>query len=201
MFNRGSVQTSAHKLTAPQLDAFTLAMRLAAALDRAEVPYAIGGALAYGLWGDPRGTHDVDINLFVDHEELNSALDALELAGVELDRHAAREADRQGDVIIGWHSGMRVDLFTPSIPFSWEAMRKTVRIKSALGEAAYLSAESIAVFKLLFFRPKDLLDVEKLIEVQGEDLDLAYIRDWIVEMMGEDNERTVALDNLIRQRG
>ena len=123
------------------------------------------------------------------------------MAGVELDRQAAHEADRQGDVIIGWHSGLRIDLFTPSIPFSWEAMQKTVRVRSALGEAAYLSAESIAIFKLMFFRPKDLLDVEKLIEVQGDELDLVYIRGWIVEMMGEDNERTVALDNLIRQRG
>ena len=175
-------------------------MHLAAALDQADVPYAIGGALAFGLWGDPRGTHDVDINLFIDHDALDGALDVLESAGVELDRQAAHEADRRGDVIIGWHSGLRVDFFTPSIPFSWEAMQKTVRVESALGEAAYLSAESIAVFKLMFFRPKDLLDVEKLIEVQGKSLDLAYIRDWIVEMMGEVDERTVALDKLIRDR-
>lgn len=187
-------------MTAPELDAFTLAMRLAAVLDREEVPYAIGGALAFGLWGDPRGTHDVDINLFIDHDALDGALDVLESAGVELDRQAALEADRQGDVFIGWHSGLRVDLFTPSIPFSWEAMQKTVRVQSPLGEAAFLSAESIAVFKLMFFRPKDLLDVEKLIEVQGESLDLAYIRDWIVKMMGEVDERTVALDKLIRHR-
>lgn len=34
-------------------DAFTLAARLAAALDTAGVPYAIGGAIAYGIWAIP----------------------------------------------------------------------------------------------------------------------------------------------------
>jgi hypothetical protein len=51
---------------------------------------------------------------------------------------------------------------------------------------------------MLFFRPKDLLDVEKLIAIQGADLDVAYIRRWVVDMMGEDDERTRALDDLIR---
>ena len=185
------------KLTEPDLDAFTLALRLASSLDGAGIPYAIGGALAFGLWGDPRGTHDVDINLFVSHEELDRALDVLESAGLQIDRQAAHEADQGGDVIIGWCSGMRVDLFTPSIPFAWEAMSRVVRVTSPQGEAAYLSAESIAVFKLMFFRPKDLLDVEKLIEVQGDSLDLQYIRSSLVAMMGEDDERTKALDALI----
>ncbi|MDZ7685701.1 MAG: hypothetical protein U5O39_12380 [Gammaproteobacteria bacterium] len=36
-----------------ELDAYALAMRLAAALDDHRIPYAIGGAHAYGLWGDP----------------------------------------------------------------------------------------------------------------------------------------------------
>jgi hypothetical protein len=186
-------------LTLYDQDAFTLAMRLAAALDAAEVPYALGGAIAFGLWGDPRGTHDVDINLFVERDGFEAALDVLQTAGLEIDRAAAREADRAGDVIVGKCEGLRVDLFTPSIPFAWEAMRTRVRVKGPLGEATYLSAESIAVFKLLFFRGKDQLDVEKLIAVQGKDLDCAYIRSWLVQMMGEDDERVVALDRFVRQ--
>ena len=44
----------------------------------------------------------------------------------------------------------------------------------------------------MFFRAKDQLDLEKLIEVQGQDLDVVYVRRWIVDMMGEDDERTKA---------
>ena len=178
-------------------DAFSIAQTLSAALDEHEIPYAIGGAIAYGLWGDPRGTHDVDINLFVDHQGLDAALDALEAAGVALDRAAARRADLQGDAILGWYEGMRVDLFTPSIPFAWEAMRTRVRMAGPGGEAAYLSAEATAVFKLLFFRSKDQVDLEKLVVVQGADLDRAYVRRWVVDMMGEADERVVFWDGLI----
>ena len=184
----------------PELDAFALAMRLARALDDAGVPYAIGGALAFGVWGDPRGTHDVDINLFIEHHALDDALNVLEGAGMTIDREAARVADRGGDVIVGWHSCMRVDLFTPNIPFAWEAKNRVVRVRGPAGEAAYLSAESIAVFKLMFFRPKDILDVQKLIEVQGDALDVRYVRDWIVRMMGEGDERTIELDRMTRRR-
>lgn len=185
-----------------QYDAFAVGARLAKALDAAHIPYAIGGAIALGIWADPRGTYDVDINLFIDHAGLDSALDVLAAAGVELDRTAAHQADAAGDVIVGRYAGMRIDLFTPSIPFAWEAARTARRVDSPLGAVNFLSAEAMAIFKLLFFRPKDRVDLEKLIRVQGPDLDAAYVRRWVADMMGEDDERVVAWDEMvIAQRG
>jgi hypothetical protein len=87
--------------------------------------------------GDPRGTYDVDINLFVDHEGLEQALDVLERAGVTIDRAAAHQADQEGDVLVGWCDGLRVDLFTPSIPFAWEAQKTRVRMNSAMARFAH----------------------------------------------------------------
>lgn len=182
-----------------QDDAFVVGARLAKALDAAHIPYAIGGAIAFGIWADPRGTHDVDINLFIDHEGLDDALDALATAGVVFDRVAARKADTDGDVIVGRYVGMRIDLFTPSIPFAWEAARTARRLDSPLGQLSFLSAEAVAVFKLLFFRAKDRVDLEKLISVQGEDLDAAYVRRWVVDMMGEDDERVIVWDEMLRE--
>lgn len=180
-----------------EVDAFRLAARLARALDEAAIPYAIGGAIAWGAFADPRGTHDVDINLFVDHDRFDGALDVLCAAGLEIDRAAARRADQEGATVVGRCEGMRVDLFTPSIPFSWEAARTRVRLRGPSGEAWYLAPEATAVFKLLFFRPKDLLDLEKLVAVQGDALDAAYVRRWVAEMMDEDDERVVAWDAIV----
>ena len=42
-----------------------LAQKLAVELDARNIDYAIGGALALGFWGEPRGTLAVDITLFV----------------------------------------------------------------------------------------------------------------------------------------
>ena len=41
-----------------------------------------------------------------------------------------------------------------------------------------------------------MVDLERLIAVRPE-LDRAYIRRWIVEMMGEDDERTRTWDQLV----
>lgn len=43
-------------MTAP--DAFAAAIEIATCFERGNVPYAIGGALALGIWGVPRGTVD-----------------------------------------------------------------------------------------------------------------------------------------------
>lgn len=100
-------------------------------------------------------------------------------------------------MLVGHCDGPRVDLFTPSIPFAWKALATRRRLAGPSGEAWYLSPEALAVFKLLFFRPKDVLDVEKLLLVQGADLDRAFVRRWLVEMMGEDDERVAAWDRLV----
>ena len=182
-----------------QFDAFAVAARLAIALDAAGIRYAIGGAIALGIWAEPRGTYDVDINLFIDHTGLDSALDVLAAAGVAVDRAVAHRADAQGDVIVGRYAGMRIDLFTPSIPFAWEAARTVRRLAGPNSSVNYLAPEAMAVFKLLFFRAKDLVDLEKLVVVQGADLDAAYVRRWLVEMMGDSDERVVAWDALIQR--
>src|SRR5581483_7418408 len=54
-------------VTAPA-DAFEAALAIARALDTAGIPYALGGALAYGQYGIPRATNDVDVNVFVPPE-------------------------------------------------------------------------------------------------------------------------------------
>lgn len=44
------------------LDPAALAVRFGRALEQAGVPYAIGGAIAHGFWGVPRGTRDLDVS-------------------------------------------------------------------------------------------------------------------------------------------
>ena len=70
-------------------DPLTAALLLADALDRHRISYAIGGALAYGLWGIPRATIDVDINVFSSDDELPTLFDALAELGIEVDRDRA----------------------------------------------------------------------------------------------------------------
>ena len=52
------------------------------------------------------------------------------------------------------------------------------------------------MFKLLFFRGKDVVDIERLIAVR-DDLDRDYVRRWFVEMMGDGDERVQKWDELV----
>lgn len=61
------------------------------------------------------------------------------------------------------------------------------------------AVEDLVVLKLLFYRGKDLVDVEKLVAMQGASLDRAYVRRWLVEMMGAEDHRVAKWDDLCRQ--
>ena len=181
-------------MTAP--DAFSRAMRIAEAFEHAKIPYAVGGAIALGIWGVPRGTVDVDVNVFVEPEELDRVIDVLLTLGIVLDPARAKAEAAERGMFVGDWDGMRIDAFTPSIEFSHEARRTRARRTAAGVEAWYLSAEAVSVFKLLFFRSKDIADLERLVAVA--DLDTAYVRGWMVEMMGEDDVRVAKWDEIIR---
>jgi hypothetical protein len=174
-----------------------LARSLADALEGARIPYAVGGALALAVWGFPRATNDVDLDVFVPPENLDPVFDVLIGAGCEVDRIGARRsAAERGDFKVRLQ-GMRIDVFVPSIPLYDSAAN---RIRQALLEgrpAWFLSPEDLATFKFLFFRTKDILDVERLVAFGGETFDRDYVRRWLVDLVGDSDERVARWDRLI----
>ena len=63
-----------------------------------------------------------------------------------------------------------------------------------------LSPEDTAVFKMLFYRAKDLVDVERLLSLMREKLDVAYVRTALVETVGESDYRVIRWDQLTQKR-
>lgn len=178
------------------MDPAEVARQLADGLEAAHIPYALGGALAYAYWGVARGTHDVDINLFIPPDRLAAALDCLGLAGLTIDHAAALvSAETRGDAR-GSVGDVPVDLFVDSIPLHQEAARRIVTVSLFDRPIRILSAEDLAVLKMLFFRGKDIVDVERLLVLQGAHLDRRYIRHWLVDAVGDNDERVQKWDDL-----
>lgn len=183
-------------MSAPQTTAAELARAVADAFEARNVPYAIGGAIAYGIWAVPRATQDVDVTVFVEGPDLELAFSALHDLGAQLDEVAARaSASERGD-FRATVQGMRLDVFTPSIPFydSVKSRRKQVFFRDR--QMWVLAPEDLAVFKMLFFRPKDLLDLERMLQLLGSSFDRAYVRRWLVDMVGLDDSRVAKWDEL-----
>jgi Nucleotidyl transferase of unknown function (DUF2204) len=181
------------------MDATEAAVHFARALEAAQVPYAIGGAIAYGFFGAARGTHDVDINLFVTGDAVEAAIRTLTKAGLELDVVGSiASAAERGDAR-GVFQGLPVDLFFNSIPVHERAATRT-RIVSLHGtKIRVLSPEDTAVFKMLFYRGKDLVDVERLLTTMGSAFDAAYVRTALLEIVDEGDYRIRRWDELVRQ--
>lgn len=173
------------------------AQRIADVLEAAQMPYAIGGALALAIAGVPRGTADVDVNVFVSDQRVTEICELLVALGVEVDIPGAMARALEDGMFVARWDGMRIDVFLPSIPFAHEAERTRLRVTAADGWSGwFLSAEALAVFKLLFFRGKDIVDLERLVAVRA-DIDAGYIRKWLVDMMGEDDDRTRRWDAIV----
>lgn len=167
------------------LDPLAIARRIADELESAGAPYAIGGALAYGYWGPPRGTVDVDIDVFPGTAGVEIMLDALERAGVTFDRHQARSRIHDRGDFQGHHRGMRVDVFVAFDEYHEAVLAHRARVEMLGRPAWILSAEDTVIFKVLFDRPKDWVDLERLVALRAGTLDVPYLERWLSHWLGE----------------
>ena len=167
-------------------------------LEASQIPYAFGGAIALSAWSEPRATTDVDLNLWVDDAELPAAVALLRESGVAIELERAQLGARERGMFAAPHGSYRVDVFVPSVPFYDEALKQRMRVTLAKRQTWVLSPESLAVFKMLFFRSKDLVDLARLIEVRRPPLDVIFVRRALLDMVGPDDARIAKWDELTR---
>ncbi len=162
--------------------------QLSRQLRSSDIPHAFGGAIAYGLYGIPRGTNDWDINVFLPEVEAKRVFDALRPIGVEVTEDAYAHVAKTGQVRLSW-SGKKVDLFFAYAAFH-EVVRERTRDATFEGESIFvLSGEDIIVFKVIFNRPHDWRDIQRIFQRMGPDIDLAYVTKWLSEILGADDSR------------
>jgi hypothetical protein len=178
-------------------DLVAAALSLSDALERAGIPYALGGALALNFWSDPRGTRDIDLNVFLPADDSAEAFEVLRRAGVQLDVvESVARAHERGDAI-GWLGPIRVDVFVNSLPLHDSAARRRCRVTLSGQPIWILSAEDLSVLKLLFFRGKDIEDSKRMIALQGKDFDSNYARTQLVAHVGADDARVAEFDRIV----
>jgi hypothetical protein len=181
------------------MNVYEVARRIGECLDEDHIPYGLGGALALGIWGAPRVTIDVDISVFVPRTQTPRVLDALERAGVMLDRAAATRDIERVAFAKGKLGTTIVDVFLSEHPQYVAMAQRVQRVADADGwSGAYISAEDITLHKLVYHRGKDLADLERLFATRP-DLDLVYIRGWLAQMVPAGDPRFATLDDLERR--
>jgi hypothetical protein len=164
-------------------------------LQRRQVPFAIAGGLAAGVYRpEPRLTNDIDISILAGDVRLGREL----VESLGLSAGVVRQADLAGGplfairkrntepcMIVGRRAGESgqpgVDLLLPAIPWVPDAVRRAQnnRIDYGFGAIPTITIEDVIVAKLAALKAsptrwKDLDDLTSIFSARSE-LDLVYL--------------------------
>ncbi len=154
-------------------------------LSGASLAHAFGGALALAYVAEPRGTVDIDVNVFTHLNEIDVVLDVLAEIGLRPERARDDWLPVAGIRLRRETDPYPVDLF-PSLGDSYaEIARRCRQHAFGHGDAVlpFLSAEDLALFKLSFGRDKDWVDLRAIVAARA-DLDIDYIERQLIGMRG-----------------
>lgn len=166
------------------------------ALAAARIPHAIGGAIALAYSTDePRGTRDIDVNVFVEVDRAADVLAALP-DGVAAGPDAAAKIARDGQIRLWWDD-TPVDLFFDYDPIHAQARRHARTVPYEGTTIPVLAAVELAVFKSVFDRSRDWADIEDM--VRSRALDVDAVRSALRELFEPDDERFARLDEAARR--
>ncbi len=160
-------------------------------LGRSDIPHAFGGAIALAYWTlDPRGTSDIDVNVFVAAASCESALAALP-GDVAQPEGTVERIKRDGQSRLWWDL-TPVDLFFDYHPLHATASRNSRMVPFANAEIPILGPVELTVFKTMFDRTRDWADIEAMIAADSVDLDA--VRAALRELVDGADHRIARLD-------
>lgn len=169
-------------------------LALDAALTAGEIPHAFGGALALAYaTEEPRGTRDIDVNVFVTSDRAEAVFRALPDA-VRWTAADVRRVERDDQIRLLWGDSP-VDLFFSAHRFHELAARRSRLVPLADAMIPVLDATDLAVFKTMSNRSRDWADLEAMRDVGSVDVDDA--EGWLVRLLGDD-DRVVRFRELFR---
>lgn len=166
-------------------------------LETAGIAHAFGGAIALAYCvEEPRGTRDIDVNIFLDSSQAASALAALP-NGVRVSDEDVATIERDGQTRLFWE-GVPIDVFLNTLPLHESVAASLVWVPMEGRTVPMLDCASLAIFKAFFDRTRDWADLEEIAKATPEDIEDAAAT--IAELVGEDDPGCVRLRSLLETR-
>jgi hypothetical protein len=173
---------------------------LEAALEAAAIPHAFGGALALAYYAAPRGTHDIDLNVFISEKRAERVLATLADLGVAAGGAAPLRAVRdRGQVRVHWEH-TPIDLFFSYDPLHDRCAERARRVPFGDGVTLpILSAEDLAIFKVIFDRAKDWTDIDEMLYALGAEFDSYYAMEWLRRILEAGDPRLLRIETVLER--
>lgn len=151
-------------------------------LEEEKIPGVVIGGVAASLHGRPRMTRDVDAVILADDRGREELLVALHQHGFVTRIEDPLAFARKTRVLLLRHdsTGVDVDISLGALPFESQVIgRAETKVLGGV-RVAVASAEDIVVMKALARRPRDIADIESILDANPA-LDLDRVRHWLRE--------------------
>ena len=163
-------------------------------LTGAGLAHAFGGAIALAYCTEePRGTRDLDVNIFTEASRAEDALKKLP-EQVSSRPRDVESAVRDGQVRLWWED-TPIDVFLNSLPLHEEVAAGVVWVPLEGRDVPVLDCASLTIFKAFFDRTKDWADIEAIAIATPEDIEGAAAT--IADLVGEDDPAVEKLKALV----
>ncbi len=141
---------------------------------------AVIGGVAASFLGRPRVTRDIDALISLDEKRWKVFLSAGAQFGFIPRRRDTLRLAREMRVLMVHHepSGIDTDIVLGSLPFEQETVARAVPVTVGDVSIPLPTAEDLIIMKAVAHRPRDLADIESIIDTQPG-LDLRRVRRWV----------------------
>lgn len=151
-------------------------------LKQADLEHAFGGAIALAYCTrNPRGTSDIDVNVFVHASNATNFIPALPPV-IAVSDTQLQQMLCNGQTRLFWHE-TPIDIFLNTDPFHEYACQHTTKVPFEGAQIPVLNAEPLAVFKAMFNRPKDWVDLQDMVDARA--LNMGEVTAWLKRNLGE----------------
>lgn len=153
-------------------------------LERAQIDCMLTGSMASNYWGIPRTTHDLDFVIALRPEQVDRIVKQFE-HGFFVQPSAVRGVFRPPFQfkVLDQQSALKADFWQlRDSEFEQEMFRRRITVSLFDTNCSIATAEDVVLHKLYWSRlnpsERQKSDAAGIYEVQGDRLDLDYLRSW-----------------------
>ena len=152
-------------------------------LSKEKIKYAAIGGFAVLVYGEPRMTVDLDINIILSRKMINEFLVKAKKYGIlPLLPNTKKLARETGVIPLRFKKGKedwRVDVILAENLLEYRAIERAKLMKVAGVKLSVISPEDLIIHKIASTRPRDHEDLRGILLRQKGKLDINYIRDML----------------------
>ncbi|PIP20967.1 MAG: hypothetical protein COX40_01950 [Candidatus Omnitrophica bacterium CG23_combo_of_CG06-09_8_20_14_all_40_11] len=157
--------------------------------------YAVLGGIAVSIYGEPRLTFDIDVNIIVDINKINDFLKKAKKYGfLPLPSKIEKFIENTGVIPMRFSKDKvmgKCDFIIAQNPLEYSGIKRARFKKINSIKVKLISPEDLIIHKITSERPRDLEDLGGILVRQKNKLDMRYIIFWLKKISGANKKPQV----------